>query len=73
MTLERRTPSALVALSLAAVLTLGDAASFRSLGRNTPFDGWNLHGGVAATMVGGRTVYVNTGLPQAAVFGDDRQ
>ena len=50
-----------------------DAASFRSLGRNTPFDGWNLHGGVAATMVGGRTVYVNTGLPQAAVFGDDRQ
>jgi len=31
----------------------------RSKSRNTPFDGWRLRGGVAATMVGGRTVYLN--------------
>jgi dihydroorotase len=35
------------------------AASMRSLSRNTPFDGWTLRGGVAATIVGGRAVYVN--------------
>ena len=31
----------------------------RSKSKNTPFDGWSLRGGVAATMVGGRVVYVN--------------
>jgi dihydroorotase len=31
----------------------------RSKSKNTPFDGWRLRGGVAATIVGGRTVYVN--------------
>src|SRR4051812_5086918 len=36
-----------------------DAARMRSKSRNTPFDGWTLRGGVAATIVGGRTVYVN--------------
>ena len=30
------------------------AAAFRSKSRNTPFDGWALRGGVAATIVGGR-------------------
>jgi dihydroorotase len=35
------------------------AARMRSKSRNTPFDGWRLRGGVAATVVGGRTVYVN--------------
>ncbi len=35
------------------------AAKMRSKSRNTPFDGWQLRGGVAATIVGGRTVYVN--------------
>jgi dihydroorotase len=35
------------------------AASMRSLSRNTPFDGWTLRGGVAATIVGGRAVFVN--------------
>lgn len=34
-------------------------ARMRSKSRNTPFDGWSLRGGVAATIVGGRTVYVN--------------
>jgi dihydroorotase len=36
-----------------------DASSFRSKSRNTPFDGWNLTGAVAATLVGGRVVHVN--------------
>ena len=45
-----------------------DARAFRSLARNTPFDGWSLRGGVAATMVGGRTVYVNDAVPAARVF-----
>jgi dihydroorotase len=36
-----------------------DARSLRSRSKNTPFDGWELHGGVAATIVGGRTVFVN--------------
>jgi dihydroorotase len=36
-----------------------DAARFVSKGKNTPFDGWSLRGGVAATIVGGRAVYVN--------------
>src|SRR5882672_4786491 len=31
----------------------------RSRSKNTPFDGWTLRGGVAATIVGGRMVYVN--------------
>jgi dihydroorotase len=35
------------------------AASMRSRSKNTPFDGWQLRGGVAATIVGGRVVYVN--------------
>src|SRR5262245_25478039 len=40
------------------------AAAMRSKSKNTPFDGWTLRGGVAVTIVGGRTVYVNdaTGL-----------
>ncbi len=35
------------------------AASFRSKGRNTPFDGWSLRGAVAATVIQGRAVYVS--------------
>jgi dihydroorotase len=31
----------------------------RSKSKNTPFDGWSLRGGVAATIVGGRAVYLN--------------
>ena len=41
------------------------AKTLRSRSKNTPFDGWELRGGVAATIVGGRTVYANpqvTGL-----------
>jgi dihydroorotase len=36
------------------------AERMRSKSRNTPFDGWQLRGGVAATMVGGRVVYLNS-------------
>jgi dihydroorotase len=35
------------------------AARMKSKSKNTPFDGWQLRGGVAATVVGGRVVYVN--------------
>jgi dihydroorotase len=35
------------------------AKAMRSKSKNTPFDGWTLRGGVAATIVGGRIVYVN--------------
>jgi dihydroorotase len=35
------------------------AARMRSKSKNTPFDGWTLRGGVAATIVGGRVVYTN--------------
>jgi dihydroorotase len=36
-----------------------DPSTFVSKGRNTPFGGWTLRGGVAATIVGGRVVYTN--------------
>jgi dihydroorotase len=36
-----------------------DVARMRSKSKNTPFGGWKLRGGVAATIVGGRVVYVN--------------
>jgi dihydroorotase len=35
------------------------ARSLRSRSKNTPFDGWELRGGVAATIVGGRTLFAN--------------
>src|SRR5580765_5925745 len=38
------------------------AKTMRSKSKNTPFDGWSLRGGVAATIVGGRTVYVNESM-----------
>src|SRR5215468_4851293 len=39
------------------------AATMKSKSKNTPFDGWQLRGGVAATIVGGRVVYVNDATP----------
>jgi dihydroorotase len=38
------------------------AARMRSKSKNMPFEGWTLRGGVAATVVGGRIVYVNEGV-----------
>ncbi len=43
-----------------------DARALRSKSKNTPFDGWTLRGGVAATIVGGRTVFVNPRVPAAS-------
>ena len=42
-----------------------DASRLRSRSKNTPFDGWELRGGVAATLVGGRTLFVNPDAPVA--------
>jgi dihydroorotase len=39
-----------------------DAAAMRSRSKNTPFGGWELRGGVAATIVGGRTLFVNAAV-----------
>jgi dihydroorotase len=43
-----------------------EAAKLRSRSKNTPFDGWNLRGGVAATIVGGRVVFTNNEVFVAA-------
>jgi dihydroorotase len=45
-----------------------DPSKFRSRSRNTPFGGWQMKGGVAATIVGGRTVYVNEAAEGASRF-----
>ena len=42
-----------------------NAASFRSLGRATPFDGWGVSAAVAMTICGGNVVYAN--LPDREV------
>jgi dihydroorotase len=39
------------------------AVRMRSKSKNMPFEGWTLRGGVAATIVGGRVVYANEGMP----------
>jgi dihydroorotase len=41
------------------MMTTVDPATFKSKSRNTPFAGWQLRGGVAATIVGGKTVFAN--------------
>jgi dihydroorotase len=41
------------------------ASRLRSRSKNTPFDGWELRGGVAATLVGGRTVFTNAEISLA--------
>ncbi|SVA12836.1 uncharacterized protein METZ01_LOCUS65690 [marine metagenome] len=60
-------PADLTLLSLDATTTFKAADGHTKAG-NTPFDGWELHGAVAATVVGGRTVFVNTGLDGATEF-----
>ena len=45
-----------------------DVSKFESKARNTPFGGWQFKGGVAATIVSGRTVYVNDLADAAAAF-----
>ena len=48
-----------------------DPSKFRSKSRNTPFGGWQLKGGVAATIVGGRTVYVNDAAERRGAAFDE--
>jgi dihydroorotase len=43
-----------------------DPARSRSRSHNTPFGGWSLRGGVAATIVGGRMVYTNDAITSIA-------
>jgi dihydroorotase len=47
------------------------AASLRSRSKNTPFEGWELRGAAAATIIGGRTVFVNDAVAGAEAFGGD--
>jgi dihydroorotase len=48
--------------------TVVDPSRFRSKSRNTPFGGWQLRGGVAATIVGGFAVYINESAEGARRF-----
>jgi dihydroorotase len=57
----------LTIIAPSATITV-DVSTSRSLSRNSPFDGWTLRGAVAATIVGGRTIYVNHEIPGASVF-----
>ncbi len=57
-------PADITILAPDLVVTV-DPSAFRSLARNTPFGGWVLRGGVTATIVGGRAVYVNTAVDGA--------
>jgi dihydroorotase len=54
------------------VTTTVAADSFRSKARNTPFDGWELRGAVAATIMSGRAVYTNPAVSGAEVFEEAR-
>jgi dihydroorotase len=51
-------PADITILAPEAPVTV-NASAFRSKSKNTPFDGWTLRGAVAATIVGGRVLYVN--------------
>ncbi|MBI3263311.1 MAG: dihydroorotase [Acidobacteria bacterium] len=57
-TLRRGSPADVTIIAPDLPVTV-DASKFRSRSRNTPFDGWRLRGGVAATIVGGVTMWVN--------------
>jgi dihydroorotase len=51
-------PADVTVLAPDAQVTIS-AAALKSKSKNTPFEGWALRGGVAATIVGGRVVYRN--------------
>jgi dihydroorotase len=67
-TLRPGRPADLTIIAPSVPMTV-DLSKSRSLSRNSPFDGWTLRGSVAATIVAGRTVYVNSDVPGAAAFG----
>ncbi|MEO7192950.1 MAG: dihydroorotase [Vicinamibacterales bacterium] len=70
-TLVEGGPADITILALDAPVTVS-AAAFHSKGKNTPFDGWTLKGAVAATIVGGRVVFVNEPVLGRASLGDSR-
>jgi dihydroorotase len=45
-----------------------DVKTFRSKSKNSPFNGWELRGGVAATLVGGRLLYYNDAVAGMAAL-----
>ena len=57
-TLREGAPADVTILAPDAPVTIS-AAALRSKSKNTPFDGWQLRGAVAATIVGGNIVYRN--------------
>ncbi|MXW34084.1 MAG: amidohydrolase family protein, partial [Chloroflexi bacterium] len=63
-------PGAAADITILAPDTAVEVAAdrFRSKARNTPFDGWRLRGAVAATVVGGRVVYINETVTEAAAL-----
>ena len=58
-TIREGDPADLTILSPDTQVTI-QASSLRSKSKNTPFDGWTLKGAVAATIVGGKAVFVNS-------------
>ncbi len=64
-TLSEGQPADITLLAPDLVVTI-DPAKSRSKSRNTPFGGWSLRGGVAATIVGGRIVYTNAAVTSPA-------
>jgi dihydroorotase len=64
-TLNEGAPADITLLAPDLVATI-DPTKSRSKSRNTPFGGWTLRGGVAATIVGGRLVYANEAIPAVA-------
>jgi dihydroorotase len=57
-TLSAGSPADITILAPDLQVTI-DRANLRSRSKNTPFHGWTLRGGIAATIVGGRVVYNN--------------
>ncbi len=66
-TLSEGEPADITVLAPDLAVTI-DAAALRSRSKNTPFHGWSLRGGVAATMVDGRVVYANAAAVDTAVW-----
>jgi dihydroorotase len=65
-TLAAGGPADITVIAPDAAVTIR-AASLKSKSKNTPFDGWELKGAAAATIVGGKVVFVND-----AVAGSER-
>jgi dihydroorotase len=68
-TLEDGAPADLTILA-PDLRVMVDTERMRSKSKNTPFGGWQLRGGVAATIVGGRTVYVNDAIKDLVGLGE---